>query len=408
MEKLRDKTFYTIFFIISSFIFSAILFLNIQSYQKEYRGLVNNLNRMNNILSSIKRPNKQDFTLTDLYNRIIMDYNFYTIILDKNNNIVGKVSHNENILSEDIINKANSIISNKKDSEIKVGSLYLDKLSYNFNSGNFLIFVDTSNIQKRLVSLLLVTSIIFILFEILVYFISRMITDWITKPVLESFNKQKEFIVNASHELKTPLSVMIASIDCIDINKKNKKWIDNLKSESDRMNNLITRLLDLSKFENNTNKEIYNINNLSKIVENRVLTFESLAFENKVLIETSIQKNIMFKCNQNDMHELVSIIVDNAIKHSYSNSKIKVNLYKEKNNIILDIINNGKEIPEEECDKIFERFYRSDKSRNRDSNRYGLGLSIAKNIVNNHEGKIIAFSKNKLTTFRVILKDKKH
>jgi len=408
MEKLRDKTFYTIFFIISSFIFSAILFLNIQSYQKEYRGLVNNLNRMNSILSSIKKPSKQDIQITDLYNRIIMDYNFYTIILDKNNNIVGKVSHNENILSDDIIKKANDIIFNREDSEIKIGSLYFDRLSYNFNSGNFLIFVDTSNIQKRLVSLLVVTSIIFILFEILVCFIARMITDWITKPVLDSFNKQKEFIANASHELKTPLSVMIASIDCIDINKKNKKWIDNLKSESDRMNNLITRLLDLSKSENNTNKEIYNINNLSKIVENRVLTFESLAFENNVLIETSIQKNIMYKCNQNDMHELVSIIVDNAIKHSYSKSKIKVNLYKEKNNIILDIINNGKEIHSEDCEKIFERFYRSDKSRNRDSNRYGLGLSIAKNIVNNHGGKILAFSKNKFTTFRVILKDKKH
>jgi len=123
---------------------------------------------------------------------------------------------------------------------------------------------------------------------------------------------------------------------------------------------------------------------------------------------TKIEKDIMFKCSKNEIDEVVSILIDNAIKHSYKKSKIQVNLYKDKNNIVLDVINNGKDIPHNECEKIFERFYRSDKSRNRDSNRYGLGLAIAKNIINNHEGQIKAFSKDNFTTFRVTFKQKEH
>jgi len=198
----------------------------------------------------------------------------------------------------------------------------------------------------------------------------------------------------------------MASIDCIEVNKKNEKYINNMKSESDRMNNLITKLLDLSKSENRTNKELYSLNNLSKIVEKRALVFESLAFENNVSINTLIEKDIMLKCSRVELDEVISILIDNAIKHSYKDTVIKVNLYKDKNNIILDIINNGKDIPSDECDKIFERFYRMDKSRNRDSNRYGLGLAIAKNIVNNHDGQIKAFSIDNLTTFRITFKQK--
>ena len=408
MEKLEKKTFYTIFSIISLFIVVSITVFNVQSYSKEYNGIKTNLTRMNMMVGGHpnRKPINQNFD--DLNDKIIMDYDFYTFILDKNNNIIHQISHNENGLDNKIINKASKIISNNYRSNIKINSLYFNDTSYNFKSGEYLVIVDTSNIRYRLLSLLLISILILGLSELLVYYVSKKITKWITDPVAETFNKQKEFIADASHELKTPLAVMMASIDCIEVNKKNEKYINNMKSESDRMNNLITKLLDLSKSENGTNKELYTMNNLSKIIEKRALVFESLAFENNVSIDIDLEKDIKLKCSSVEIDEVVSILIDNAIKHSYKNSIIKVNLYKDKNNIILDVINNGKDIPKDECDKIFERFYRSDKSRNRETNRYGLGLAIAKNIVNNHDGSIIAFSKDNCTTFRVTFNQKEH
>ena len=406
MEKLEKKTFYTIFSIISLFIVISIITFNIQSYSKEYNGIKTNLTRMNMMVGGHpnRKPINQNFD--DLNDKIIMDYDFYTFILDKNNNIIHQISHNENGVDNKIINKASKIISNNYSSNIKINSLYFSDISYNFKSGEYLVIVDTSNIRYRLSSLLLISILILGLSEMLVYYVSKKITKWIVSPVEETFNKQKDFIADASHELKTPLAVMMASIDCIEVNRKNEKYINNMKSESDRMNNLITKLLDLSKSESGTNKELYTMNNLSKIVEKRALVFESLAFENNVSIDTQIEKDVMLKCSKSEIDEVVSVLMDNAIKHSYKNSIIKVSLYKDKNNIVLDIINNGKDIPNDEYDKIFERFYRSDKSRNRQTNRYGLGLAIAKNIINNHDGQIKAFSKDNFTTFRVTFKQK--
>ena len=412
MEKLKKKTFYTIFSIISLFIVIIVVFFNVQSYRMEYIGIKTNLTRMNLMFfnSPDRLPINMDLVIEDLNDKIIMDYDFYTFILDKNNNIIDKVSHNENGFDSKIIDRANKILSNNKNmyDNIKINCLYLSDISYNFKSGEYLVVVDITDIKKRLILLLFTSISILLLFEGVVIYISKIITRWITRPVEQMFNKQKDFIADASHELKTPMAVIIASISCIKINKKNEKWINNIKSESDRMNNLISKLLDLSKSESNDNKELYSLNNLSKIVEKRSLVFEGLAYENNVVIENNIESNIMFKCSKIEIDEVVGIIIDNAIKHSYRDSVIKVNLYKEKNNIILDIINNGENILDDECDKIFERFYRSDKSRNRETNRYGLGLAIAKNIINKHNGQIRVFSKNNFTTFRIVFRNKLH
>ena len=240
--------------------------------------------------------------------------------------------------------------------------------------------------------MLFISVIVWISIELVVYFISKKITKWIIKPAVESFNKQKDFIADASHELKTPLAVIMASADELKSDKKNAKYIENIKFESDRMNKLITGLLDLSKLENETNINNYKEENISKIVEKISLTFEGIAFENNLNIESDIEKNIMFKCSKDEIEKLISILLDNAIKHSYKESVIHINLFKEKNSIIIEVKNNGNPINPGDEEKIFERFYRADKSRNRDANRYGLGLAIAKNIVTNYNGFIKASS----------------
>ena len=240
--------------------------------------------------------------------------------------------------------------------------------------------------------------------EIIIYFITLYLTKRITHPAEEAFKKQKDFIADASHELKTPLAVIIASSDELKIDKKNSKYIENIKYESERMNNLIKGLLDLSKLENKVSIDNYKNENISKIVEKTSLIFESIAYENNIRINTNIEDNIMFNCSKEEIEKVISIILDNAIKHSYKESIILVNLYSDKSNIYIEITNEGDPIIQGDEEKIFERFYRGDKSRNRDTNRYGLGLAIAKNIITNHNGTIKAYSKDNKTIFKINLK----
>ena len=231
-----------------------------------------------------------------------------------------------------------------------------------------------------------------------------MLTRWLVRPVEEAFNKQRQFVFDASHELKTPLAVIIASAEMLEKNPKEKKWLSNIKSETDRMNKLVINLLDLAKTESLPSKLKYSTVNLSKETERSILTFEGLVFEKGLEIDYDIEDNIEFSCDLDKIKELLSILLDNAIKHSYDNAKIRVNLFKEKENIILEVINNGDDIPKDKQNKIFERFYRVDEARNRNENRYGLGLAIAKNIVDIHQGKISVTSSNNYTTFKVIFK----
>ena len=402
MKKLNKKVFVTIFSILSFFLILGIIIYNLQDYKEEYDGISRSLSFIDDFkheptsFNSPFRPDKRE-----LDNAMIMDYEVYTIKLGEDG-IERIIGHSELESDFDVETIALSIMDN--DHEINIGNLYNCKYVYNYELEDTIVLINVENINKKLTKTLIESLIVFMVVEVIIYFISKIITKWITKPAIESFNKQKEFIADASHELKTPLAVIMASSDELKSDKKNSKYIENIKYESDRMNTLIKSLLDLSKLENGVSISTYKDENISKIIERVSLTFEGIAFEENTNIKTNIEKDIIFKCSKEEIEKLISIILDNAIKHSYKNKDVIVNLKKDKNNINIEIINYGDPIKPGDEEKIFERFYRADKSRNRESNRYGLGLAIAKNIVANHNGTIKAFSKDTKTTFKIILK----
>jgi len=386
MRNLNRKVFFVILGILSFFLILGITLFNNQIYQREYKSIEMNLNMLDS--------NR----LKDFDNIKFLDYDIYTVIFN-NKDIIKIVNHNYNSTDFDI-DKAIKEIVYGKSNDIR---LYSNNYVYKYINSNVLIIINTTNIRNKLRSVLGVSIIIFILSEILIAIISFFLTEWITKPAREAFQKQKDFIADASHELKTPLAVIMASSDSLRVNKDNIKYLDNIKFETDRMNKLISSLLELSKLENAKELEMKE-ENLSKIVEKIALTFESIAFEETISIETDIEQNINFKCNKEEIEKVISILIDNAIKHSDKNTNIDVYLYKLKNNICIKVINVGEGIKPGDEELIFERFYRSDKSRNREANRYGLGLAIAKNIINLHNGTIKAYSKDGKTTFEIIFK----
>ena len=332
-----------------------------------------------------------------------MDSTVYTILLDNDNNIKEIINHSNNNISNSDINEIASNILNKKNIKNRyISCLYFENYSYTYISGSVLVILDNSNIKSNLIKSLGISILVFMFLEIIIFVLSKLITEWITKPVKESFDKQKQFIADASHELKTPLSVIVASSEVLEDNPKEKKWLINIKEEANRMNLLITDLLELATSE----KKITTLKDgdLSKAVELSTLTFEGKAFESNIKIDYDIASDIKMKMSENSIKQLVEILLDNAVKHSEEKSTINISLKEDNNQIELLVKNKGEAIPKEETEKIFERFYRIDKSRNRDNNRYGLGLAIAKNIVLNHNGKISAYSNDGITTFKVLFK----
>jgi signal transduction histidine kinase len=176
-----------------------------------------------------------------------------------------------------------------------------------------------------------------------------------------------------------------------------------IQNEIESMNKLINELLLLAKIENVDELKDYKEFDISKETEIIVSMFESMAYEKNVLLKNNIQEGIILNGNKEDIEHIVSTLVDNAIKHTESSKEIIVELNKDKSNIILQVKNMGEPIPESEREKIFERFYRIDKSRNRNEKRYGLGLAIAKSTVQKYNGNIEVAYKNGFTIFKVTI-----
>lgn len=264
-------------------------------------------------------------------------------------------------------------------------------------------FVENEDTIFHIKTIFIVSVIISIASLLAIYKLAKKVSKIIVKPVEETFEKQKQFISDASHELKTPLAVIEANSDVLENEIGKNKWINYIQNEADSMNKLINELLLLAKIENLDNLKEYKQLNLSKEVEIILSMFESMAYEKQVIIKSKISENITMNGNKEDIEHIVSTLTDNAIKHTETQKEVVIELKKEKNEIILEVKNMGAPIPEEEREKIFERFYRIDKSRNRNEKRYGLGLAIAKSTIEKYNGKIEVFYKDNFTVFKVTI-----
>lgn len=412
MKKLNIKIFRIVFFILTISILSFIAIYNIESYIEQEKSINNSLNvaednskkTMDFMPHMTQEPDKKEPMPDENKNIKFMDSVVYTVLLDDENNIKEVINHtNNSINTSKITTLAKDILKSKDIKGRYIGCLYLTDYSYSYQNNVALIILDTSTVKANLWLQLKISLAVFLILEIIVFYISKKIATSVTEPVRETFEKQKRFIADASHELKTPLSVIVASSEALEDNPGETKWIKNIQNEASRMNDLITNLLELATSEN---KEAFKFENgdLSKVVELTVLTFEGKAFESNVKIDYEISPNIKMNMDEGSIKQLVEILLDNAIKHAFKDSTVKVILKENANHINLEVKNNGDNIPKGEEEKIFERFYRIDKSRNRKDGRYGLGLAIAKNIVSNHGGKISAMSEKCVTTFRVMFK----
>lgn len=396
IEKLRKKFFYLIFISLSIIILGVIILFAILNYHNTIDTAVMMINRMTDIGENreFNKPPEQE----NVENRQYIEGIYHITV---KNNIIGSNMQDEKDVNETI--KQYALEISRKNSKNSSG--IIDKYIYHIRKigeNNYdITLMENEDAITRANSILVVSAILCILSTISIYIIAKKISRIIVKPVEETFEKQRQFISDASHELKTPLAVIEANADVLENEVKDNKWIKYIQNEIESMNTLINDLLMLAKIENIDNmKELKQIN-LSKELEIIVSMFESMAYEKEVTMNSNIKENIELKANKEDIEHIVSTLLDNAIKHTKTKNQVIVELDRTKNNIIIQIKNYGEPIPEKEREKIFERFYRIDKSRNRKEKRYGLGLAIAKSTVQKYNGKIEVLYKDHFTIFKV-------
>lgn len=319
--------------------------------------------------------------------------------IDNNGNITNCFVHlNYDITTAQLQNNINSIYKNKKNK----GKVKIDDYTYKYEKRSFgnyskIVLLNISSeedLKIRLIEIFVIVGFISLIFLLI---ISIFLTNKSIEPIKETFNKQKQFIADASHELKTPLAIIKTNTSLLlsnpeDTIKNQSKWIKYIESQSDRMSDLVNEMLSLAKLDIEENKLIISTINLSNIIERMLLTFDAVIFENKISLNTNINKNIMINGNEDSIKKLFSILMDNAVKYTNEGGSISVSLVSDKTKTKLIIKNTGDGIPKDKLSKIFERFYRADDSRDRETGGYGLGLSIAKSIVTQHKGKIYASS----------------
>lgn len=267
-------------------------------------------------------------------------------------------------------------------------------------------YLDISANQRALSSLLQ-TSLVTGLVAIVIFtIISILLARWTVKPVEKAWQQQKQFISDASHELKTPLTIIISNAELLQDHENQTPPVENCASNiiasSHQMKKLVEGMLELARADNGQVSTHFEKINLSQIVTECSLPFEALFFENQLVLQCSIASDIYIKGSLQYMKQLVDILLDNAQKYS-AKGIVEVSLMSTNaNQCLLTVSNPGTPIPKENLEKIFQRFYREEEARNTKGS-FGLGLSIAQRIVQEHRGKIWAESNPSGNRFCVLL-----
>lgn len=322
---------------------------------------------------------------------------FYSVLLGRDGNVLQTDNISTVYTDEELESIALRVIG-------KRSSGTYDSLVYRCGQKDdylLVAFMDNTIMQESITTLFRYTLLFGGIAMILMFFLARYAAKRIVQPLEESYQRQKQFISDAGHELKTPVSVVSANAEMLQREVGENQWLANIQHENNRMGALVTQLLELARTENVTPEMMPA--DVSRIVMGEVLPFETVAFEKGLKLQCDVTESICVTGNPGQLSQLTSILLDNAIQHSKIGGTIHIKLHKERNHAVLTVINEGSPIPADQQKQLFERFYRADEARTGKENRYGLGLAIAKAIVTTHKGNIAVRCYDGFVEFRVVI-----
>lgn len=256
--------------------------------------------------------------------------------------------------------------------------------------GEKIAFVDTSFERATLQNLSLAMLMLALPALAILLGVSLFLASRAVRPVEQTLAQQRQFLSDASHELKTPLTVILSNVELLEDELppgEHLRWLGNIEAESRKMRTLVEELLTLERSETMESPVLTPVS-LSEVALEEVLRFEPLAFESGKRIEDSLQENITLSGEEQQLHRLLSVLLDNAIRHGTAPHPIRVSLRQEGSRAILTVANASAPLTEEQLSQLFQRFYRADSARQEGG--FGLGLPIARAIARRHGGELSA------------------
>lgn len=313
---------------------------------------------------------------------------FFIVRLDEDNQVVHVNIDNISSVSEEEAADYAVWALGRDDTQGKKDSFIYKISDSKVGNGKTVVFLKTSSSTKSIVDVVLISLGIGVLGWLVMLVIVVALSKKAIRPIGENIERQKQFVTDAGHEIKTPLAIILANTEALELHQGESKWSTNIKSQTHRLNGLMNELLTLSKLDENTVNTACSETDISRILRSQIASFSESAALKGNSFNADIKDGLCIRADEESIIRLLGILLDNAIKYSTDKSKIDVKLGAHKSGPELCIVNECERLPEVQPDKLFDRFYRGDSARTQKNGGYGIGLSIAKGIVDKYGGRI--------------------
>lgn len=326
--------------------------------------------------------------------------------LDKSGNEITTLSDSVYI-EESTLNSAIGQIRNSSNLTGTIDGYGLTYMMIGGDGDTTIAFADSGYPVTITLRLGLILALCFVGFMTLLFFISLFLANTAIRPIDRAWEQQKRFVADASHELKTPLTVILANNRIVKSHAKESvesqsQWLDSTEDEAEQMRSLIADMLSLAQIEASEGTRCFSEVNLSKAVSRAYFQFEAVAYEKGVAVNADIEEGIVISGDESKLRQLFATLIDNAIKYEPKDGRVDISLRKKSGRAIFSVTNHGSVIDKEDIPYVFDRFYRADASRSSDGS--GLGLAIAKNIAAMHKGALrVTSCSAEGTTFVAVL-----
>jgi len=389
IQKLQRKfilVFMSAFLIVLTVIIGGINLANYVKVVREADELLEILSKNKGAFPPERNDNRQ--LPPHMSPEIPYETRFFSIVLNQNTGRVVQVETSRiiSVKREDAVAYAQYILSSNKSK----GFVKSYRFSVKEEGANVrVIFLDWGRKLEAFRGFLIASISISLSGFILVFILIAFLSNRIVRPISESYEKQKQFITDAGHELKTPLTIINADVDVLKMEFGENEWLEDIQKQVNRLAELTNDLVYLARMEEKDNKLKMVEFPFSDVVSETADSFQALAQSQRKKFVCEIQPMLCLNGNEKSIRQLVGILLDNALKYSPENGTISLTVQKQNNVILLSVYNTTDNfIPKESLPKLFERFYRTDPSRNSQPGGHGVGLSVAKAIVSAHKGKI--------------------